>query len=101
LLGIHTEVASRLRPHPNGATAMRELAQAKETGLLGCTQVTEIRATPGVVLVGPLPPPFELATVYTAGVCTRSMQPEAAAGFVALLAGDMSRALRESAGFEF
>jgi molybdate transport system substrate-binding protein len=100
LLGIHADVASRLRPYPNGNTAMRELAQAKETGLIGCTQVTEIRATPGVVLVDALPPPFHLATVYTAAVCARSKEPDAAARFVALLTGEASRAQRERAGFE-
>jgi molybdate transport system substrate-binding protein len=100
LLGIHADVASRLRPYPNGNTAMRELAQAKETGLIGCTQVTEIRATPGVVLVDALPPPFHLATVYTAAVCARSKEPDAATRFVALLTGEASRAQRERAGFE-
>lgn len=99
-LGIRAEVASRLRPYPNGTTAMRELARAREPGLIGCTQITEILSTPGIALVGPLPPPFELATVYTAGVCTHATQAEAAARFVALLASKDSRALREGAGFE-
>ena len=45
---------------------------------IGCTQVTEILSTPGVTLVGPLPKQFELATVYTAGVCTGAAQPELA-----------------------
>ena len=58
----------RLRPYPNGATAMRALAGARRTSPIGCTQVTEILNTPGVALVGPLPKQFELATVYTAGV---------------------------------
>ena len=38
-----------------GATAMRELAGACEATALGCTQATEIRYTPGLALVGPLP----------------------------------------------
>lgn len=100
LLGIHAEVAPRLRPYPNGNTAMRELARADGPGLIGCTQVTEIRATPGVVFVGALPPPFELATVYTAAMCTRSKDTEAAARFIALLTGETSRTVREGAGFE-
>lgn len=99
-LGIREEVAPRLRPYPNGTTAMGELSRADGPGLLGCTQVTEIRVTPGVALVGTLPPPFELATVYTAGVCAGSPQLETAARFVALLAGEESRELRLRAGFE-
>ena len=61
---------------PNGATAMRELAR-QGRGPVGCTQITEIRYTPGVALVGPLPPEFELATVYTAAVAADARQPMA------------------------
>ena len=99
-LGIRSEVAPRLKTFPNGATAMRELAQAQGARLVGCTQVTEIKNTPGVVLVGLLPPEFELATIYTAGVCSGSANPAAARRFIELLAGESSRALREKAGFE-
>jgi molybdate transport system substrate-binding protein len=98
-LGIRAEVAPRLNTYPNGATAMRELAQAKGARLLGCTQVTEINNTPGVVLVGLLPREFELATVYSAGVCTDAPAAGAAQRFIELLAGEASRALRTKAGF--
>jgi len=99
-LGIRGEVGPRLRTFPNGATAMRELAQARGARLMGCTQVTEINSTPGVTLVGPLPPEFELATVYSVGICTTSASPAVARRFAALLAGESSRALRTRAGFE-
>jgi molybdate transport system substrate-binding protein len=68
-LGIAAQVAARLRTAPNGATAMRALAQSKAAHPIGCTQETEIRATPGISLVAPLPPGCELVTVYTAA-CT-------------------------------
>jgi len=99
-LGIHAEVAPRLRPYPNGATAMRALAHTSEQGLVGCTQITEITYTPGVALVGPLPAEHELATVYTAAVCAGAADPDLARRFVALLAGPASRVQRERAGFE-
>jgi molybdate transport system substrate-binding protein len=99
-LGVRGEIASRLRPYPNGATAMREMAKAAQARPLGCTQITEIICTPGVALVAPLPAEFELATVYTAGVCRGAASPEAARRFVALLTGDDSRELRQRAGFE-
>ena len=35
-LGIDTKLAARLRPFPNGATAMREMLQRPEMGLIGC-----------------------------------------------------------------
>jgi molybdate transport system substrate-binding protein len=99
-LGIRGEVGPRLRTFPNGATAMRELAQSKGARLVGCTQVTEIKHTPGVTLAGLLPREFELATVYCAGICTNAAAPAAARRFIELLAGEASRALRIQAGFE-
>jgi molybdate transport system substrate-binding protein len=99
-LGIRGEVESRLRTFPNGATAMHALAQAEGERLLGCTQVTEINNTPGIMLAGLLPREFELATVYCAGICTSAAAPVAARRFVELLAGEPSRALRAKAGFE-
>jgi len=99
-LGILAEVEPALRPFPNGATAMAQMAQADEPLLLGCTQVTEILYTSGVTLVAALPAEFELATVYTAAACSRAAQPDLARRLVALLAGGESRALRSGGGFE-
>ena len=99
-LGIAGVVAARLQPHPNGAAAMQALARAPEKRPIGCTQVTEILNTPGVTLAGPLPKQFELATVYTAGVCTRAALPNQAKRLAALLESDAARGIREQAGFE-
>jgi len=97
-LDIGRAVAMRLRPYPNGATAMRALAAARSERPIGCTQATEILATPGVALIGPLPREHELATVYAAGVCTRATRPEEAHRLAAMLAA--ARGLRERLGFE-
>jgi molybdate transport system substrate-binding protein len=99
-LSIEAQVAARLHPFPNGATAMCEMAQAGEPGLIGCTQVTEILYTPGVDLVANLPPAFELATVYVAALCARAEQPQAAAMLVDLLASPQAAQLRRAGGFE-
>jgi molybdate transport system substrate-binding protein len=98
-LGIHDDVIARVRAFPSGAIAMRELAQSREPGGVGCTQITEIRYTPGVTLVGPLPPEFELATVYSAAVATAALAREAALEFVRMLTSEASRELRRSGGF--
>ena len=47
-LGIEPAVLPHLRPFPNGATAMRHLAEAAEANAIGCTQITEIEYTPGL-----------------------------------------------------
>jgi molybdate transport system substrate-binding protein len=100
VLDIRSEVDRRLKTYPNGATAMRELAQAKGLRLIGCTQITEINNTPGVVLAGLLPQEFDLATVYSVGLCAGSTRAAAALHFIKLLTGEASRALRTHAGFE-
>jgi molybdate transport system substrate-binding protein len=71
-LGLADVTADRLRLAPNGATAMKALAASTARRPIGCTQETEIRGTPGVVLVAPLPPGCDLTTVYTAAVVTVS-----------------------------
>jgi molybdate transport system substrate-binding protein len=82
-LGIWDRVASRFKLAPNGNTAMRALAASTASHPIGCTQETEIRATPGIMLVGPLPPGCDLTTVYTAAVTSTSGAPDDAALFIA------------------
>jgi molybdate transport system substrate-binding protein len=99
-LGLTEELQARLRPFPNGATAMRELALARGGRAIGCTQVTEIIATPGVKLVATLPLEFELVTVYSAAVGAAAGNLSVARRLVQRLTGSSSRALRAGAGFE-
>jgi molybdate transport system substrate-binding protein len=99
-LGLDVELADRLRPYPNGATAMKAMAEAQESGLIGCTQITEILNTAGVELIAPLPKAFELATTYTAAVTTRSTQPQVAGELIKLLASPQAAARRLACGFE-
>ena len=79
---------------------MQELAAAGTSRPIGCTQVTEILATPGVSLVGPLPREFELATIYTAAVATHARRPREARHLAAMLAGEAARHVRTRIGFE-
>ncbi len=99
-LGVYDALEARFKTFPNGATAMREMAASAETNPIGCTQVTEIRYTPGVELVGLLPPQFELATPYMAASTGHSAQPALAQQFIALMAGADALALRTAGGFE-
>lgn len=82
-LGVWERVAGRLKLAPNGNSAMRALAASTARRPIGCTQETEIRATPGIVLVGPLPPGCDLTTVYTAAVTSTARAPAEAAQFIA------------------
>ena len=98
-LGIYDSVRPWLRASPNGAAAMRAMADAGEPDLIGCTQVTEIKYTSGVTLVGLLPKEFELATTYSVAVCTNAVESVLARKFAGLLTGTKSQALRVRGGF--
>ena len=100
-LGLHDTLLPRFRTYPAGAIAMREMAAATGPGLIGCTQVTEINYTDGVVLAGVLPSRFELSTAYTAAASAHAAQPALAQCFIELLSGSETQALRVAGGFEF
>ncbi|MDO8401179.1 MAG: substrate-binding domain-containing protein [Bradyrhizobium sp.] len=98
-LGITGEVAARLRIFPNGATAMRQLAETDAIRPIGCTQSTEIISTNGVILSGSLPRGCDLSTMYTAAVATRAAHAPQAQGLIDLLIGAGQREVRTRAGF--
>ncbi|MGY3619570.1 molybdate ABC transporter substrate-binding protein [Bradyrhizobium sp. USDA 10063] len=98
-LGIAREVEQRLRIFPNGATAMRHLAESDARRPIGCTQSTEIIATNGVVLSGSLPPGCALATLYTGAVTTRTSAAPAAERLIDLLTAAQAGEARGRAGF--
>jgi molybdate transport system substrate-binding protein len=98
-LGIASEVEGRLKMYPNGATAMRHMAESEAMRPIGCTQATEIIATQGIKLSGALPRGCDLATVYTAAITTKAVHAREARVLIDLLTSADQRALRERAGF--
>ena len=98
-LGIAREVEHRLQIFPNGATAMRHLAESDAQRPIGCTQSTEIISTTGVVLSGSLPSGCDLATMYTAAVTTDASAAQQAQRLIDLLTAADARERRKSAGF--
>ncbi|HET9762629.1 MAG TPA: substrate-binding domain-containing protein [Casimicrobiaceae bacterium] len=99
-LGIYDRLASRLASHANGVAAMTALAASKERGALGCTQLTEILYTAGVTLVGALPQPFALGTVYATAVSASAVEADLGRRFVAMLSTAAHAEARRQAGFE-
>jgi molybdate transport system substrate-binding protein len=98
-LGIADDVAARLRIYPNGATAMRHLAETDASRPVGCTQSTEIISTKGVKLSGSLPEGCDLSTVYTAAVTASAAHARQAQLLIDLLTNENQRELRARAGF--
>jgi molybdate transport system substrate-binding protein len=78
-------VAGKRCTFASGAAAMRGMAAARAARVIGCTQETEIRNTPGAKLVAALPAGLELSTVYSAGITRSTAKAELARSFVSLL----------------
>ena len=91
---------ARLRAHPNGAEAMAALARSTDAEAVGITQVSEILYTPGVQLLGRLPAPHGLATLYSAARSRTAAQPQAALRLLQHLCGPARAEVRRSGGFE-
>jgi molybdate transport system substrate-binding protein len=98
-LGIADEVADRLKIYPNGATAMRHMAESDARRPIGATQATEIIATKGIQLSGALPKGCDLATVYTAAITAKAVHAREAQILIDILISADQRPLRERAGF--
>ncbi|KPP86376.1 MAG: molybdate transport system substrate-binding protein [Rhodobacteraceae bacterium HLUCCA08] len=96
-LGIRDQV--RIEEFPNGQTAMAQMAGSPLANPIGCTQVTEILNTDGVTLIGPLPDPFALSTVYSAAVATDAEAPEDARLLIEMLADPEIAEIRRGVGF--
>ena len=99
-LGVCEAMAPRIRNFANGAASMRALADEGVAGALGCTQASEVVATPGVEYAGPLRGEFELATVYSACLGPGDATRPAAQRLIELLAGAGQAALRERCGID-
>ncbi len=84
--------------YPNGATAMRHMAESDAKHPIGCTQATEIIATRGIRLSGSLPKGCDLATMYTAAVTTRAAHAREAKILIDLLTSKDQQASRAQAG---
>jgi molybdate transport system substrate-binding protein len=100
LRALGEDGSARVRAFPHGAAAMAAMAQATDAPVVGITQVSEILYTPGVRLLGVLPAPHQLATLYSAAVTRRTAQPALAAALLARLTGEAGREMRARAGFD-
>ena len=98
-LEITAQVRPRLKTFAAGAIAMRNLAASDAIRPVGCTQATEILATPGLKLAAALPGEFALRTTYTVAIASTAADAAAAKILIDLVTASDQRRLREQAGF--
>ena len=98
-LGVFDQVRDKLHEYPNGATAMRTMAEQRIAGSLGFTQLSEIIYTAGVEPAAALPSDFSLDTVYSVAVASGSGSRDAALAFVQMLCDPSLDEHRRRAGF--
>ena len=67
---------------------------------LGIVVITQILTTPGVELVGPLPPEIQVYIDFAAGVSANSKAPDAARALIKFLTGPMAIPVIKSQGME-
>jgi molybdate transport system substrate-binding protein len=101
-LGVFEEVATKCYHYPNGAAAMASLAnnESKYGDLqIGCTQISEILYTKGVKLVGELPMPYHLRTIYAAALTPAGAESARAQKMLKKLTNRKTENLRKKGGF--
>ncbi len=67
---------------------------------LGMVVITQILTTPGVELVGPLPPEIQSYVTFTAGISANSKVPEAARQLIKFLTGPTATPVIKAQGME-
>jgi len=96
-LGIADAVKSKVtRPETD---IVSELV-AKGDVELGMVVITQILTTPGVELVGPLPPEIQSYVAFVAGVAVNAKAPGAAAQLITFLTGPTAIAVIRAQGME-
>jgi molybdate transport system substrate-binding protein len=96
-IGIAEAIKSKVtRPESD---VVSELV-AKGEVELGMVVITQILTTPGVELVGPLPPEIQSYVTFTAGISHKSKAPEAARDLIKFLTGPTATPVIKAQGME-
>jgi molybdate transport system substrate-binding protein len=96
-LGIADEMKDKARKIP--ATPVGEIV-AHGDAEIGFQQISELKAVPGVDIVGPLPDELQRITVFSAGIAMASKEPDAGQALIKFLASSAARDAIIKSGME-
>jgi molybdate transport system substrate-binding protein len=97
-LGIAATMKPKSLLQQNGVEVARRVVEGKAE--FGITLSGEVASVEGVVIAGPLPPPFGQETTYSAAVSAGSAEPDVAQAFIAALTQRAAHDTWRRAGFE-
>jgi|SRR5262245_31644534 len=96
-LGIAEAIKSKVtRPESDIVTELVARGEVE----LGIVVITQILTTPGVELVGPLPPEIQSYVTFTAGISANSKAPQAARDLIKFLTGPTATPVIKAQGME-
>ena len=96
--GIADAIAPRIVQAPPGTPVATLVARGDVE--LGFQQLSELMHLPGIAVIGLLPPEIQVATMFSAAVCTASNYPAAAKAFLDFAASPYADATKRGHGMD-
>ncbi|WP_205964505.1 substrate-binding domain-containing protein [Ramlibacter agri] len=96
--GIAAQLEGRLVQAPPGVPVGSLVARGDVA--LGFQQLSELLPLEGITIVGPLPAAMQINTIFSAGICAASAQPEAVRSLLAFMASPATAEAKRRHGME-
>jgi molybdate transport system substrate-binding protein len=96
--GIATAMQARTVQAPPGVPVGSLIAAGKVA--LGFQQYTELKDLPGITVLGTMPPPVRISTIFSGATCASSQQPDAARDLLAFLASPATARMKQRHGLQ-
>lgn len=96
--GIADAIVSRIVTAPPGVPVGALVARGDVD--LGFQQFSELMHLPGISVVGPLPPEIQITTTFSAGIASRSTQPDAVHALLQFFAAAETAGLKQQHGMQ-